>query len=336
MGYSLAKIAEELGVSKATVSMVLNGKARQGRISEDVERTVREFCRKVNYVPNIHARRINQKHSNTFGFLVSQSVQPGSNNPFSDMNITAIMGGIVLAAEELGFRVSIQLYNSDMSENRTFEWLRNREIDGLIYYGLSIPDNWKKIFGEEKHCIVGIGTEPNSYISSVNIDNFQMSAEVTKHLLDKGRKRFMYISGAEGTFVSDERKRGCISTLREYGIEIPEEYVLSANYSETLAEEMILKLKPDVDAIVCANDDMAIGAIRALKNLGIRVPEDVAVAGGDNVVTGKYISPALTTFENMQHQMGVEAVSVLNDMITNAKVYNRIIDSALVIRESTI
>ncbi len=336
MGYSLAKIAEELGLSKATVSMVLNGKARQGRISEDVEHTVKEFCRKVNYVPNIHARRINQKRSNTFGFLVSQGVQVGSNNPFSDMNITAIMGGIVLAAEELGFRVAIQLYNSDMSENRTFEWLRNHEIDGLIYYGLSIPDNWKKIFAEEKHCIVGIGTEPNAYISSVNIDNFQMSAEVTKHLLSKGRKRFMYISGAEDTFVSDERKRGCISTLREVGIEIPKEYVISANYSEELAEELVLKLKPNIDAIVCANDDMAIGAIRALKKLGIRVPQDVAVAGGDNVITGKYISPTLTTYENMQHQLGTEAVSVLSDMLTSAKVYNRIIDSSLVIRESTL
>ena len=335
MSYSLAKIAEELGLSKATVSMVINDKAREGRISKDVEQRVKEFCRKVNYVPNIHARRINKKHSDTFGFLVNRDVRINSKDPFSDMNITGIMGGIVLAAEELGFRVSIQLYNNEMDENRVFEWLRNHEIDGLIYYGLNIPENWKRIFVEEKHCIVGIGTEPDIDISSVNIDNFEMSSQLARHLIDSGRRRFMYISGADGTFVSDERKRGFLSTLREYGIEIPEENVVCGDYSEKKAEELVLSIKPDVDAIVCGNDDMAIGTIRALKTLGIDVPNKTAVAGADDIAIGTYVSPQLTSFENSLFQMGVEAVGILSDMINNGTVINKIIDSQLKIREST-
>lgn len=335
MGYSLAKIAEELGLSKATVSMVINGKARQGRISRDVEQRVQDFCRRVNYVPNIHARRINQKHSGTFGFLVNRVVQENNTNPFSDMNIAGIVGGIVLAAEELGYRVSIQLYNSDMDESRAFEWLRSHEIDGLIYYGLSIPQNWKKVFAEEKRCVVGIGTEPGTDISTVNIDNFKMSSQLTRHIIERGRRNFLYISGADGTFVSDERKRGCLSTLKEFGMEIPPENIVSAGYSEEKAEELILKMKPQVDAIVCGNDDMAIGAIRALKKLGIAVPEQVAVAGGDDIPTGKYTTPRLTSFKNSQHQMGVEAVNILSAMISHGTVVTKIIESDLVIREST-
>ena len=74
MKYSLSRIAEELGVSKATVSQVLNGKARSARISEQLERRIVKFCREVNYVPNIHARRINRKYSNTLGFLINRSI----------------------------------------------------------------------------------------------------------------------------------------------------------------------------------------------------------------------------------------------------------------------
>lgn len=334
MSYSLAKIAEELGLSKATVSMVINGKARKGRISKDVERTVLDFCAKVNYVPNIHAQRINQKRSKTVGFLVNRTVEANSENPFSDMNINGIIGGIVLAAEELGCRVSIQLYNGEEDEGRIFEWLRNREIDGLIYYGISIPEKWKEIFIKEKHCIVGIGTEPGMEIPSVNIDNFNMSRELTKHLINSGRRRFMYISGADGSFVSDERKRGCLSVLKEYHIEPL--YVVSGGYSENRAKELVLDIKPMVDAVICANDIMALGAIKAFKELGLNVPRDVAVAGGDNIAICEYASPRLTSYDNSQHLLGFEAVKVLDNMINSGTVQNRIIESNLVIRESTL
>ena len=136
MNYSLNKIAKELGLSKATVSLVLSGKARKNRISEEVEKRVKAFCAEVNYVPNIH-------------------------------------GGIVLAAENIGCRVSVQLYTDDMDESRVFDWLRNHEIDGLIYYGLDMPEEWKKTFLEEGRHVVGIGTEPDENILGVNTDNFE-------------------------------------------------------------------------------------------------------------------------------------------------------------------
>ena len=102
MAYSLNKIANELGLSKTTVSLVLNGKTEQARISAGVEKTVKDFCKKVNYVPNIHAQRINSHLAKTVGFLVNQGVRIGNDNPFHDQNISAIMGGMVLAAEENG------------------------------------------------------------------------------------------------------------------------------------------------------------------------------------------------------------------------------------------
>ena len=335
MDYSLNKIAKELGLSKATVSLVLSGKARKNRISEEVEKKVKAFCDKVNYVPNIHAQRVNSKFSGNIGFLIKRSIRVDLNNPFDDYNINGIMGGIVLAAENIGCRVSVQLYTDDMDESRVFDWLRNHEIDGLIYYGLDMPEEWKKTFLEEGRHVVGIGTEPDENILSINTDNFEASARLTKQLIESGKKKFMYLSGIDNTFVSDERKRGFLSALKENGIEFEDKNMINAEFSEIVAEKKIKEKYKDADAIVCANDDMAIGVLKALKSLGIDVPKDVAVAGGDNIAISRYVSPSLTTFDNKQHELGASAVETVIKMIKGKKAENVILSTDIIVREST-
>jgi len=335
MNYSLSKIAKELGLSKATVSLVLSGKARKNRISEEVEKEVKAFCDKVNYVPNIHAQRVNSKFSGNIGFLIKRSIRVDLNNPFDDYNINGIMGGIVLAAENIGCRVSVQLYTDDMDESRVFDWLRNHEIDGLIYYGLDMPEEWKKTFLEEGRHVVGIGTEPDENILSINTDNFEASARLTKQLIAGGKKKFMYLSGIDNTFVSDERKRGFLSALKENGIEFDNENMISGEFSEVIAEKITKEKYKDADAIVCANDDMAIGVLKALKSMNINVPKDVAVAGGDNIAISRYVSPPLTTFDNKQHELGASAVETVIKMIKGKKAENVILSTDIIVREST-
>lgn len=335
MGYSLSKIANELGLSKATVSLILSGKARQARISEELEQNVKEFCRKVNYVPNIHAQRINQRYVKTIGLLIDRRVKIDSDNPFSDPNISGITGGIVLAAEAVDFRVSIQLYKPEMDENKVFNWLRNHEIDGLIYYGLNIPNEWRKIFIEEERHIVGICIEPDNKIASVNINNFEITQKLTRYLIEQGRKNFLYVAGIQGSYVAEERQKGFMSALKEYNLGFQRDNLIVADYSETIAEEKILNIAPQVDAIVCANDDMAIGVLKALKKMNIDVPEKIAVAGADNIIVGGYFSPSLTTFDNKPRELGEAAFNCLLKMIKGGKPENTIIPSELIIREST-
>ncbi len=335
MKYSLAKIAKELGVSKSAVSLVINGKAREARISTELEETIKNFCKEVNYVPNIHAQRINQKFVRNIGFLVNQSVKVDDNNPFADYNINGIFGGIVLEAESERCRVSVQLYNSDIDENRVFEWLRSSEIDGLIYYGISIPDKWRKIFVDENRYVVGIGIEPDEKIASVNTDNFTSSYNLTRHLISEGRRSFVYLAGMENSFVAEERRRGFLAACMECEISLDNVKVFYANFSEQLAEKVIAENKFLPDAVVCANDDMAIGAMKALKKLGVNVPEQVAVAGGDDISIAKYFSPSLTTFSNNQHELGRLAAQTVINMIKGDKPKNIIISGDLIIREST-
>lgn len=333
MKYSLVKIAEEIGVSKATVSLVINGKAKEARISAEVEKKILEFCKKVNYVPNIHAQRINRRFVSNVGFLVDQSVRIDSDNPFSDYNISAIMGGIVLGAEAENCRVSVQLYKRGMDENLVFDWLRSNEIDGLIYYGLEIPESWKNIFKSEKMSVVGINTTPDSCISSVNIDNFEASYEITSYIINSGRKNLLYLSGIDGSFVSDERKNGFLSACKER--DISDYKVITARYLESEAYRIVSSYDfQKTNAIICANDDMAIGAITALHRRNIDVPGQVAVCGGDDIVTGRYITPPLTTFSNSHHRLGVEAVECVIAMAKGEKSRTVIVPHEILLRKS--
>jgi len=116
MDYSLNKIAKELGLSKATVSLVLSGKAKKARISEEVEKKVKDFCKEVNYVPNIHAQRVNSKFSGNIGFLIKRGIRVDFNNPFDDYNINGIMGGIVLDYNNTQINASVKKRLDDMRQ----------------------------------------------------------------------------------------------------------------------------------------------------------------------------------------------------------------------------
>ena len=335
MTYSLTKISKELGVSKSTVSLVLNGKAREARISREIEEKILKFCREINYVPNIHAQKINRKFISNIGFLVNRTIKVDNDNPFTDYNISSILGGIVLEAENHGCKVSVQLYNDDMDEKLVFDWLRSSEIDALIYYGISMPDSWKKVFFEEHRAIAGIGIMPDDYISSVNIDNFSVSHDLTKYLIDKGRKSFLYLSGVDESFVSAERKNGFLSACYENDITVLPENIVSAKFSEDNAKNAVLSHKlSGIDAIICANDDMALGALSALKERGVSVPEDISVTGGDNIIIGKYCTPSLTTFDNKQYELGRNAVSCVIDMFETKKAAAVVVPTQLIIRTS--
>lgn len=334
MKYSLDKIAKELGISKSTVSLILNGHAAERRISTELEKKVRDFCDSVGYVPNINAKRASSKYVKNVGFLINQNLLSTGHNPFSDQNTSEITGGIVSAATNEGFRVTIQFCNEDTDESEILEWLRNREIDGLIYYAYSFDESWHKRFVEENRHVVGIGIEPTGEISTVNIDNVGIMKQMCDAIIKKGKKDFVYFSGYKNSYVSKQRFKGLADALEENGLAVKD--VVYANYSEELAYNYVVKNNIEAEVIVCANDDMAIGVIRALKEKGISVPGDIWVTGADNIRVGEYFSPSITTIDNMNAVLGVCAFDELLRLIKGGKADNAVISSRIIERESCI
>ena len=335
MNYSLEKIAAELGVSKSTVSLILNGHARENRISSELEKTVKEFCKKVNYVPNIHAIRASSKLVKNIGLLINEELLVDTKNPFSDQNTSEITGGIVSAAAKKGFRVTIQFYSKNADESEIFKWLRDREIDGVIYYGYIMDKSWLECFKREKRHIVGIGIEPADGISTVNINNEQVMYSLCDMLVKKGRRRFLYVAGYEYSYVSNQRLSGLARCLFDNNISFNESDTVYANFSENDAYRIISGTDTGkYDCIVCANDDMAIGVIKALFEKGISIPGNISVTGADNIKLSGYFSPSISTFDNMNSSLGKRAFSELHSLINGNVVKDVVVKSKIIMRET--
>jgi len=335
---TLSKIASEIGVCKTTVSLVLNGKAEQARISEKTVKKVRDYCAKVNYLPNIHARLMCCEVVRTFLVLLNLHDGLGEDSSFSEYNVTRILSGISETANAAGFNFGIRLFRPDMDDEAIFNSFRNREFDGMIYYGLSMPEKWVETFTREKRRIIGIGIETSGNMLSVNIDNREISRKLTRRLLAQGRKKFLYLAGTRFSYPGRERYAGFREALAEAGVAFdPDSDLIQADFNEAtartaVAERIAAGERPD--AIVSANDKMALGAMTALKEGGIRIPEEIAVAGGDNIEIGRYVEPGLTTFDNRAFDQGTAACQLLLDVIEGKKARSTVLQSELVVRKS--
>lgn len=317
--YSLAKIAAELGVSKTAVSFVVNGTAHSNRISAKLEERISNFCREIGYRPNIHAQRMNSHHVKNIGILIDKASAIDEESPFSEYNISKVLGGIAEAVDDASYRFSFQFYSKKMNKEDIFEWFKNKEIDGLIYYGFWMPEDWWCLFKEEEFNIVGISIDPAYAVPCVNVDNYDASFRLTMHLIEKGHKKFLYIGGHPEVYPGNERYRGFRDALQKENISFPDENFFESDFNREIAENFIKdrwihgKLKEDV--IVCANDNMAVGVINILNGAGIKIPKQIAVVGADNINLCRFITPSLTTFDYLPFAQGKAAFALLHDII---------------------
>lgn len=336
---TLAQIAKDVGVSKATVSFVLSGKAKQHHISPETTRAVEEYCRAANYRPNIHAVRMSSKIVGNVMFLLNTGDRYSRTNSFSDYNVAQITGGIAHEARKAGCALSVRVLEPGMDEDVIFDSFRSREIDGMIYYGTTLPNKWIRVFKQEQCKVIGIGIRPQQGISTININNRETAGTLVKALIEDGRRRFLYFAGSRDSYPGEERYAGFRDTLDSHRISWSEDHCFEGNFDEQTAsrimEEYIAGKQPLPDAVVCANDSMAIGVIRALRDHGISIPGQVAVTGGDDIMVSNYITPSLTTFDNLAEAMGAEAFRLLSRQINGeSDMQDLVLQSRIVRRES--
>ena len=269
--------------------------------------------------------------------LNTQDAVSGKNS-FTDYNVAQIVGGIAQEAEKVGFTFSIRIFHPGLDETLIFNSFRNREVDGLIYYGMEIPARWLEIFRAEERKVVGIGIQPMQGISTVNINNFEVSAQLTEQLVASGCRQFLYLTGTAESFPGRERFAGFLSVLKRYDIRFPENKCLYAGFSEELARRVILEYFAEnadrPDAIVCANDRMALGVLSALKSLGTESSGNIIVTGGDNIEPVRYLPVPLMTFDNLPGRLGENAFRMLYRRINGETAENDLVLHSNIVRES--
>jgi LacI family transcriptional regulator len=307
---SIADVAREAGVSRQTVSRALNGK---GEISNATRQHVQEVINRLDYRPSSIARGLATRHTRTIGLIV-----PDIANPF----FADIGRGADDAAHAAGY--SLLLCNTVEDADREAELLRTleqRAVDGVVLCSSRLAD--QALIGlVKRHDAVALINRSLTGCSAVCVDDAHGTVSGVRHLLRSGRRRIGLLTGPPVSHSSRERARGYAEAMCAAGAE-PDPALNRGCDSPDIdggyrAARLLLSARPDVEGMICYNDLVAIGALRACAELGRRVPDDVAVVGADDILLASLVTPALTTLRVDRQAIGATALQMLLDQLYNA------------------
>jgi LacI family transcriptional regulator len=319
---SIKKVAEEAGVSVATVSYVLNNKASKSISSETTERVL-ETVKALGYVPNQAARTIGLlrtpgvARSKLFGVLIPQT-EPGREFMFGNPFYGEFLSAVEYQARRSGYHLMISGANVEQSYVQV---AINRSVDGIIIIG-AYPDEGMDEFKTANIPTIMVDCYvDSSYCHSVKTDDRHGSYLATKHLIEKGHQAIAFVSGAidkEG--VNKVRFSGYKKALEEIGIDPPASWVISGNVGFEQGEsaaELILSQAPEITAVHATADIIALGLVKGFSRLGLRVPEDISIVGFDDTYLASLCVPSLSTINQNIALKGKTAVETLLDVIEN-------------------
>ena len=330
MAVSIKDVAREAGVSIATVSRVLND---IDVVNEETKKKVLDAIKDLGYRPNIVARSLKTQRTKTIGILVpdiSSQVYPE----------------IVRGAEDVAniYDYNIILCNSDYDMDKEKEYLRvlkEKMVDGLLYMSISLEEKTINLVNDLDLKTVLVETKDEKGIfPSVTIDDIQALYDSTKYLIDKGAKKIAFIgTKQEEVNAVTKRYKGYEKALLENGLELDEDlryfdgFKVKTGYNGL---EKFLESKKDFDAVVCSSDEIAMGAINALRDHGKRVPEDVSVIGFSNIDMSEVFYPKITTVAEPMYDMGSIAMRMLIKLVNKKEVEQQhyILDHKIVERNS--
>ncbi|URN96450.1 MAG: LacI family transcriptional regulator [Candidatus Pristimantibacillus lignocellulolyticus] len=322
---SIKDVAKMAGVSVATVSRVLNNK---GYVGQDTREKVESSIIELNYKPNEVARSLFKKQSNTIGLIV-----PDIMNPFFPELARAVED----TAIKLGYNVI--LCNSDANrekEQAYLDVLQQKYVNGIIVSSNTMTAD--QII-EINIPVVSIDREISKGLPTIVVENKNGAIAATRFLKSKGCKRIAHIRGTYGIVNAEERCEGYKEVV-DQELWFGESYIVNGNYemqSSIKATLELLSQHPEIDGIFAANDIMAIGAIKAAHQLGIKVPEELSIIGFDGISLSAATIPELTTIVQPIYELGEKATTLLVNLMEQKAVEETFFkfDVELIERNST-
>jgi len=328
---TIKDVAREARVSVASVSRALNG---QAGVTEQTQQRIREVAARLRYIPHGAARSLITRRSHTIGALL-----PDLHGEF----FSELIRGIDLAARSRGLHLLVSSSHDDALEAAAAMRAMQGRVDGLLvmsphanldFLRDNLPANLPTV-------LMNTALEACADYAALSIDNRGGTRLVMEHLLASGRRRIAFIRGPETNHDVAEREQAyrdaLAASLPDAAVQVcPGDFSEQSGYA---AGRQLAAQTPRPDAVVAANDMMAIGCMSALREAGLRIPEDVAVAGFDDVPMARYITPALTTVRVRIAELGEQAMSMLNEQLEStgpvALAQHRV-PVELMVRESTV
>lgn len=324
---TLAMVAQRAGVSPSTVSRVLNGTAV---VSEAKSVAISSAIATLGFSPNPVARGLAGGRTMSIG-VITQALD----SPFYGAALRGIETELQCAGYNALF-VSGQ-WNA-IEEARCIDLLRARRVDGIIVLTGRLSDQQLKQCAKSVPVVVTGRTLKAPGLYAVNFDNFNGARLATEHLLSLGHQQIVFIAGAADHPDAEERQRGYRAALDAARVRIDPALIVNGNYNEDSGADaiaMLLKRRRRFSAVFAANDQMALGAILSLHQHGLRIPEDVAVIGFDDLPACAYSYPPLSSIRQPALETGQIAARALLQLLQGNKATGQIPPPALVVRQST-
>jgi LacI family transcriptional regulator len=327
---TISDVAREAEVSTMTVSRVVNNK---GEISPATRSRVERAIARLGYRPNRLARALSLQTSQTLGMVV-----PDINNPF----FSEIIRGAEDEAWERGYALIISSTVESLErEARTLQLLEENHVDGVLVCSPRLPD--EALFGllrGHRAALLLNRSTPENLAGTLQVDDTHGAMRATHHLLGRGRRDIGMVAGPETSHSRRRRVAGYTTALETTGNEVVPSRIASCVPDEIggyEATRALLQAHPNLSGLFCHNDLVAVGALQACRELGVRVPDDVAVVGCDDIRLASLVTPALTTLRVDKQALGRRAVALLLERLSapdKPPLAPNIVKPELVVRES--
>jgi DNA-binding LacI/PurR family transcriptional regulator len=325
----LKELAHYLGLNPSTISVVLNDTPGRS-IPEETRKRIREAAKQFNYQPNLMARSFRNRRTMTIGILVPE---------LGDGYHTAVMSGIgdYLADTDYSYFTAHHRHHPNLVEQYSKQLIAKGAeglicIDTALEHALSVP------------VVAVAGHRHIKDVTNILLDHRKAAELTMAHLYSLGHRSIAFMRGQPFSSDSDERWKCIVRASKDLGIEIWPDLTIQLKLDMSSPElgypviEKLLSHKRKFTALVCFNDIAAIGAIRAIHDFGLRVPEDISVIGFDDIKAAAYISPSLTTIRQPLTEMGRFAAQYTINRLNLTEDFREQVafDPQLIVRESTI
>lgn len=331
MATTIKDIAAKAGVSAVTVSRALNDKPD---ISKETKELILQIANELGYTPNTIAKSLVTRKTKTIGILIPVTIDPF----FAEM-----VQGIADVCFESGYHIDLchTHANADM-ELDYIRLLRGKHAEGMLIYPVQEDRRYIDVLKDSPLPFVFLNRHTDALECDFVInDNVHGAYLAVNHLLDRGFKRIVYVCAKPVASSGKERIEGCQKAFRERGLSDDTFDVETCKPTIQCCYQSVKTLisaKRDVDALFIWDDKLAIGAYKAIYEAGLKIPEDIALVGYNDMETSEFLFPSLTTIRQARYQIGQEAARILLDKIQSEKappVQKIVLKPELVIRDST-
>ncbi|CUU23929.1 HTH-type transcriptional repressor PurR [Duffyella gerundensis] len=311
---TIKDVAKLAGVSTTTVSHVIN---KTRFVAEETREAVWAAIKTLHYSPSAVARSLKVNHTKSIGLLATSSEAP---------YFAEIIEAVENRCFDRGYTLILGNAHNDLQKQRAYlSMMAQKRVDGLLVMCSEYPDDLLKMLEENRNIpmVVMDWSESRGDFTDTVLDNaFHGGYLAGRYLIDRGHRDIGAIPGQLERNTGGGRHAGFLKALNEANIAVRDEWIVQGDFepeSGYKAMQQILSQKQRPTAVFCGGDIMAMGAICAADEMGLRVPQDISVIGYDNVRNARYFTPALTTVHQPKEQLGVTALDMLLERILSKR-----------------